>query len=240
MDRVLNKLKQGILETHSNEFKFKLDEVISMGESPIEKLMLFQLFNYFQKYGKVGNETDESHFTEIEFIEEEICLWDIDEPLSNSESKRLEDKIKRFNYRYKNGMYYKNIGFKCTINRSEWNSVDSVDNSIIFRDIEVRPQFYETVDQNVYRIDIAFILNRRDWYNNNEIIDTKKIAIECDGYDYHSSPDQKREDDIRARKLKRGGWKEILRYSGSEIFRINDNLELTHHNFEEIMEIILL
>jgi hypothetical protein len=240
MDRLLNKLKHGILETHSSDFKFKLDEVISMGESPIEKLMLLQLFNYFQKYGKVGNNNDESHFTEIKFIEEEICLWDIDEPLSNTEKKRLEDKIERFNYRHKNGMYYKNIGFECTINRSEGISMNSTDNRLVFRDIEVRPQFYETVDQNTYRIDIVFILKRRDWYNNNEIIDTKKIAIECDGYDYHSSPDQKREDDIRARKLKRGGWKEILRYSGSEIFRINDNLELTHHNFEEIMEIILL
>lgn len=60
------------------------------------------------------------------------------------------------------------------------------------------------------------------------------------GYDYHSSPDQKRDDDIRARKLKRCGWKEILRYSGIEINRINDNLELTHYNFEEIMDIILL
>lgn len=240
MEGKINKLKQGIFETHLDELKFKLNEVISMGESPIEKLMLLQLFNYFQKYGKVGNDTDESHFTEIKFIEEEICLWDIDEPLSNSEKKRLEDKIERFNYRYKNGMYYKNIGFKCTINRSEGVSMNSMDNRLIFRDIEVRPQYYETVDQNYYRIDIAFILNRRDWYNNNEIIDTKKIVIECDGYDYHSSPDQKREDDIRARKLKRGGWKEILRYSGSEINRINDNLELTHYNFEEIMDIILL
>jgi hypothetical protein len=29
-----------------------------MGESPIEKLMLLQLFNYFQKYGKFGNDND--------------------------------------------------------------------------------------------------------------------------------------------------------------------------------------
>lgn len=240
MEKKINKLKEGIFETHLDEFKFKLNEVISMGESPIEKLMILQLFNYFQKFGKDGNDTDESHFTEIKFIEEEICLWDIDEPLSNSEKKRLEDKIERFNYRYKRMMYYKNIGFKCTINRSEGISLNSSDNRLIFRDIEVRPQYYETVGQNLYRIDIAFILNRRDWYNNNEIIETKKIAIECDGYDYHSSPDQKREDDIRARKLKRVGWKEILRYSGSEINRINDNLELTHYNFEEIMDIILL
>jgi hypothetical protein len=236
MEKALNKLKEGIFETHLNEFKFKLNEVISMGDSPIEKLMLLQLFNYFQKYGKNDRADDEfSNFSSLEFIEEEICLWDIDEPISDIERKILEDKILRFNYRKDRGMYYKYIGFKCTINLSEDSSV-----GIIFRDIEIRPQFYEIVDQNHFRIDIAFILNRRDWFDNNKIIEVKKIAIECDGYDYHSSPIQKREDDIRARKLKKSGWKEILRYSGSEIYRINNNLELTHHNFEEIMEIILL
>lgn len=239
MEERLIKLKESIFKTHLDDFKFKLDEVISMGESQIEKLMILQLFNYFQKYGKLGNDEDESHFANLKFIEEEICLWDIDEPLSNTEKKRLEDKIERFNYRHKNGMFYKNIGFKCTLNRSEWISINSMDNRLIFRDIEVRPQFYETVDQNHYRIDIAFILKRRD-FDNNKIIEEKKIAIECDGYDYHSSPSQKRDDDIRIRKLKKGGWKEVLRYSGSEIYRTNDNLDLTHHNFEEIMEIILL
>lgn len=239
MEERLIKLKESIFKTHLDDFKFKLDEVISMGESQIEKLMILQLFNYFQKYGKLGNDEDESHFANLKFIEEEICLWDIDEPLSNTEKKRLEDKIERFNYRHKNGMFYKNIGFKCTLNRSEWNSINSMDNRLIFRDIEVRPQFYETVDQNHYRIDIAFILKRRD-FDNNKIIEEKKIAIECDGYDYHSSPSQKRDDDIRIRKLKKGGWKEVLRYSGSEIYRINDNIELTHHNFEDIMDIILL
>lgn len=247
MDNILDKLKTGIIETHSSKFKFKLDEVISMGESPIEKMMLLQLFNYFQKYGRVGKERDdiERHFTEIEFIEEEICLWEDDygKPLSFFDQKRLEDKIDRFNYRSKNGMFYKNIGFKCTIGRSE--SINLIEaknnnsNSVIFREIEVRPQFYETVDQSTYRIDIAFILKRRDWFNDN-VIDIKKIAVECDGYDYHSSPDQKRADDIRSRQLKRLGWKEILRYSGSEIYRTSDNLELVHHKFEEIMDIILL
>ena len=236
MEKVLNKLKEGIFETHLNEFKFKLNEVISMGESPIEELMLLQLFNYFQKYGKNGNvDYDLAKFSRLEFIEEEICLWDIDEPLSNSDKKRLEDKISRFNYREYKGMYYKYIGFKCTVNASESNS-----EGIIFRDIEIRPQFYETIDENHYRMDIAFILNRRDWFDYDKIIETKKIAIECDGYDYHSSPDQKKEDDIRARKLKRGGWKEILRYSGSEIYEINSSLEKIHYNFEEMMDIVLM
>lgn len=240
MDSILKKLKEGIIETHISDFKFKLDEVISMGESPIEKLMLLQLFNYFQKYGKKGINDDFSNFYNLEFIEEEICLWDIDEPLTINEKALLEDKIKRFNYRFNidNGMYYKFVGFKCNINKCEWTSINS--EGFVTKEIVVMPQYYETIDQNNYRIDIAFILNRRDWFENDKIIDVKKVAIECDGYDYHSSPNQKREDDIRTRKLKKGGWREVLRYSGSEIFRINDNLELTHYNFEEIMDIILL
>lgn len=241
MDSILNKLKDGIIEKHTSDFKFKLDEVISMGESPIEKLMLLQLFNYFQKYGKIEINDEFSDFFNLEFIEEEICLWDIDEPLSSNEKVMLEEKIKRFNYRYNKikGTYDKFIGFKCSINKFEGTSMKS-DGKLISREIIVMPQYYETIDQNNYRIDIAFILNRRSWFDNDKIIDVKKVAIECDGYDYHSSPNQKRQDDIRTRKLKKGGWKEVLRYSGSEIFRINDNLELIHHNFEELMEIILL
>lgn len=237
MDSILRKLKEGIIETHTSDFKFKLDEVISMGESPIEKLMLLQLFNYFQKYGKNDINDEFSPFFNLEFIEEEICLMDYDEPLTSNEKVILEEKIKRFDYRFNKvkGTYDKFIGFKCSINK-----FDITDGALISKEILVKPQYYETIDQNNYRIDIAFILNRRNWFEKDKIIDVKKVAIECDGYDYHSSPNQKRQDDIRTRKLKKGGWKEVLRYSGSEIFRINDNLELIHHNFEELMEIILL
>ena len=54
MDKV-NKLEKSIIDTHLIDFKFKLSEVISMGESPIEKLMMLQLFNYFQKFDKKKN-----------------------------------------------------------------------------------------------------------------------------------------------------------------------------------------
>lgn len=241
MDRAINNLKQKILNSNSTDFEFKINEVISMGESQIEKMMLLQLYNYFQKYGRIGTDEETNDFCHLEFIEEEICLWDVNH-LTNAEIAILEDKIKRFKFRYndKKSMYYKFIGFKCTINQSESYFLSSNENSLIFRDIEIRPQFYEVMDQNHYRIDIAFILKRRDWFNDNEIIEEKKIAIECDGYDYHSSPYQKREDDKRTRKLKRKGWREVLRYSGSEIYEINTSLEKTHYNFEEIMEIIFM
>jgi len=43
-----------------------------------------------------------------------------------------------------------------------------------------------------------------------------KLAIECDGKAYHSSPDQKRHDDRKNRYLRKNGWS-VLRFSGSDI-----------------------
>ena len=49
MEDKIRKLETSIVNTYVEDFKFKLDVVVSMGESPIEKLMILQLFNYFQK-----------------------------------------------------------------------------------------------------------------------------------------------------------------------------------------------
>lgn len=43
-----------------------------------------------------------------------------------------------------------------------------------------------------------------------------KLAIECDGKAYHSSPDQKRHDERKNRYLRKNGWS-VLRFSGSDI-----------------------
>lgn len=55
-----------------------------------------------------------------------------------------------------------------------------------------------------YRIDIAF--------------PGPKVAIECDGKAYHSSPTQKAHDRRKDRYLKAQGWT-VLRFSGSRIHR---------------------
>jgi hypothetical protein len=106
-------------------------------------------------------------------------------------------------------MYYKNIGFNVAENYSEPLLVDDLVNNpdrtfgdSITREFIVYPQYEVKVDGKYYRLDIAIILNR---IQNETIIDTRKIALECDGYDYHGSPQQKRDDDIRTRKLKVAG-----------------------------------
>ncbi|MCQ6282130.1 endonuclease domain-containing protein [Bacillus sp. EB600] len=53
-----------------------------------------------------------------------------------------------------------------------------------------------------YRIDLALMGPR--------------IAIECDGKAYHSSPEQKAHDKKKNAYLKRNGW-QVMRFSGSQI-----------------------
>lgn len=105
-----------------------------------------------------------------------------------------------------------------------------------FLRFEIRPQYLVKIDNIEYRLDIAIILNRKTF--NGKIMESKKVALECDGYDYHSSPEQKRNDDIRTRKLKKSGWKEVLRYSGRELYNLNkhevDSL------FKEIVEVLYI
>jgi|SRR5579875_1448187 len=43
------------------------------------------------------------------------------------------------------------------------------------------------------------------------------IAIECDGFPFHSSPAQKRRDKRRTAYLYKHGYKSVLRFTGSEI-----------------------
>lgn len=89
----------------------------------------------------------------------------------------------------------------------------------------MEPQYhvpYEKDDRlstgKYYLLDIALIVRRE--YSNGEFEILHKICIECDGHDFHSSPDQKESDNIRSRKLTSLGWT-VLRYSGREIYKIN-------------------
>jgi len=62
-------------------------------------------------------------------------------------------------------------------------------------------------------LDFAFLLNE----GNNEGVETrKKVAIECDGYDFHSTPQQFNKDRERQRLLSSNDWI-VLNYSGSQI-----------------------
>ncbi len=72
-------------------------------------------------------------------------------------------------------------------------------------DVVIAPSYHT----NGYCVDFAVFINARD----KEPI---KIAVECDGYDYHSSPEQLMRDKRRDRTLEIAGWR-MMRFTGSEI-----------------------
>jgi very-short-patch-repair endonuclease len=82
--------------------------------------------------------------------------------------------------------------------------------------IELYPQ-YEIKDDNgkvKYRIDFAIFYPRTD-----EGLDKIKIAIECDGHDFHEkTKEQAQRDKEKDRFLQSKGWL-IARFTGSEIYR---------------------
>lgn len=240
-------LKNEIAKNIVNEFNLQISEVLSICESEIERLMLLHLYRYFQNFRENGN-WDKRYF-QLEFIEDEIILGFPD--VSPMENLILEERVKKYNYRKFEHVFLKYIGFKVNDDQSEPISINwakSESNSqmtkskstsideLIFREFEVRPQYPVTIDGKDYRLDIAITLNRKTY--NGEILESRKIALECDGYDYHSSPEQKRNDDIRTRKLKKSGWKEVLRYSGRELYNLNrqevDSL------FKEIVDVLYI
>lgn len=65
---------------------------------------------------------------------------------------------------------------------------------------------YTQVSCGKYRIDIAISYKG------------KKVAIECDGKAYHSSPKQIEHDSIKDMVLQKNRWR-VFRFTGSEIYR---------------------
>ncbi|WP_405326243.1 hypothetical protein [Leeuwenhoekiella sp. LLG6367-2.1] len=100
--------------------------------------------------------------------------------------------------------------------------------------ISVVPQLEEYSDDNKYSIDIAIKL--RTFQNDGTFIKENKVAIECDGHDFHSNKIQIEKDNKRARSLRNKDWC-VLRYSGSEIYNFNYKI-FSEKIFTDILHIL--
>jgi very-short-patch-repair endonuclease len=89
------------------------------------------------------------------------------------------------------------------------------------RDWSVGCQSY--IEERLY-----FALSNRGYYAETQVscgsyriditLPDYGIAIECDGYAFHSSPEQKKHDYKKNRYLKKRGWS-VYRFTGSEIVK---------------------
>jgi hypothetical protein len=221
-DKKIVELLDEIQSSILNDFTFKMNEVLSFCDSQIEKLFILKLFYYFKTHKE---SLDWMNEYEIEFIEDYIFLQDYS---CDNDKKFLKELIAKYSYRNNSSCYLKYNGLRIKENFSE-------PGSSVFRKFEVFPNSNTIIDGKKYILDIAIIMYR---IKDQEVIETKRIALECDGYDYHSSPIQKRNDDIRTRKLKQKGWREVLRYSGTEIYHLKDaNIDQI---FKEIIQVMMI
>lgn len=231
-------LKKNIIYHNSNSFEFKLNDVLSICESEIETLFLLELFNYFENFEKENYDT--GLYADIDFILSEIVL---DDPCNSlKQQHELINRINKYKYRKEGSFYYKYIGFRVNKNSTEPFNVNDVEDGRkknFYFQFEVIPQFEVVTENGNKRIDIAIIANKCIPFTNI-LIDTKKIALECDGFDYHSKPEQYRKDKERERHLKSVGWTDVLRYSGSEIYRIDNNFNKTDLIINEMIKILIL
>lgn len=233
-------IKNSIIDS----YRYKIDDLLSFCESEIEKIMLLRFYEYFDsyivkphnlEYGPYGvnllEVQEHKKFSDITLITSNIS----EDEIAAESSKILAERVKKYHYKKIGSDYEKIIGFKAEEQLPDLRFEGKFDKDI-YRTFAVYPQYNVDLGVENFRLDIAVFLYCK---KGSKIIETKQIAIECDGYDFHSSKEQKKNDDIRTRKLKRNGWREVLRYSGTELYQIEDKEEF-NQKFEEIIDILTL
>lgn len=210
ISELINKIKD---KTQSN-FEENLDALLSLCESDIEKQFLLQTIFHLETRTSLALETA-SISNSIYFIDD---MYNNNYILGIEYDYGLEpNKIKKS---LETGKLVLPLA-------SEYHNV-----------IRIYPQFKVEINNSVYILDFAFYVER--WHTKKDKLhETRKIAIECDGYDYHKDPVKFKQDKIRERALKSNGWKDVLRYSGSEIYEISNDLVRSHSNFKEILNTIM-
>lgn len=93
----------------------------------------------------------------------------------------------------------------------------------------IESKLYDALTFNGFNVETQVPCGR---YRIDLAIPRYRIAIECDGKAYHSSPNQKAHDRRKNTYLKKHGWK-ILRFSGRAI---NNNVGIVVRKVQEVIK----
>lgn len=222
----------------SSSFQGKLDDILNVCESPIEQYMFLMIVeNFMKKF---------MYYDTFEFIIE----WKLDEKWIEFEikiEKRSVDKnrLKKLELEHREALIKLNKFLYPRHNKVDppyryagikFSEIFPIAENI--RTISIIPQKLVLFEDTYYLIDIAIILEQHsDDKENPKII--SKLALECDGHEYHSKPDAIKRDNQRARQLMTNGWK-VIRFSGSEINNLDEysftqtEIELLKILFEDL------
>lgn len=197
-----------MLCNYYSELEKRIDEVIKLCKSPIEKELLHKIIDYALTNSIIYKSSDyDCNCYNLSFISEMNCIG-VKVININSSYVKLKDQSKG-----ELDLVFRGI----RINYSGYNEKE------FSRYIEIIPQkkfFYQVEDERygISTIDRTFFLDfgvfLKD-YKTDKLI--KKFCIECDGFEYHSKMEQIIRDNERELKLTKEGNYHTLRYLGKQI-----------------------
>lgn len=203
------------------EFNVRLKCFLSLCESPIERQFAINFIRSYFDASRFGSHNLEFIF---DYYQDEVNGWfeGFDKILPNIEP-------------YQPGIYISGLQITSIL----MNAPD-----ISGSNIRLLPQYkIKSSSGHFYRVDFLLLFLANDnqiWTSTERVL--KKIVIECDGHEWHSTRKQKDEDNKRDRDLSSLGY-QVLRYSGSEIFNNRDFIkfmalveEIEENVFHELRE----
>lgn len=178
-------------------YKRKIESLLSICESPIEKMFFVDFIQFYVQSSLSIYSVDFIYKEGFDYCEEiDYGKRNYQRPNYTSENTFSSE------FKFENGplcIY----GIKIT---HKWFKLN----------FEIIPQYYiDGLENKSFRLDFAIIgdcFSKKTDDKKTEF----KIFIECDGYDYHKTPEQINKDNNRANFLKSNGWIEF-RYSGKKI-----------------------
>lgn len=192
--------------------------LLRLTESPIERRFLLEFLKFLEKSLIVKNAIDLNTIDGYAYIME--C--------ADESGLSFTDKIIGLSISHTSSWYsseVKSIDYiKVHQSRPTKRKIERIEakpnHFIIKQRLDLYPQYPIQIKNKSYRLDFAFLLNEE---NNEGSEIRKKIAIECDGYEYHSSPSQFNKDRERTRNLQSDDWN-VFQYSGSDL---NNSIDYT-------------
>lgn len=194
-----------------------IDDLLKLCESEIERMFMSNLIFYLFKSKfelrpsiyYTGSEDHNWNFKDFERI--------IDEegpPLEDNEREILLAQ----GYQY----YYGSQHFLVkTTGIAFYDEPYLIHTPDRYTSYKVFPQYIVNYEKK-YRIDFAILCTH---YSDKKKYKESKIAIECDGFDFHSSKEDLKRDTSRNRELTLNGWK-VYRFSGSEVYNMDTELKI--------------
>lgn len=108
----------------------------------------------------------------------------------------------------------------------DWYNADNIEKQLSKCDSYIEERLYKALLEKGYKPITQY---KCDYYWIDIALPEYRLAIECDGKQWHSSPEQKRHDARKNYYLKKKGWK-VCRLSGKTI---NSNLGVALNHIEK-------